>query len=81
MSKPALDKSGCHHRVALLDKLDAPELRIWYEESGPQSPSYAVRSLAPAAPSAQAPSLVLHGTIRPCLAYLRTFHLARLSCS
>jgi hypothetical protein len=35
LSKPALDKSGWYHRVALLDKLDAPELRIWYEGSGP----------------------------------------------
>ena len=47
-----LGQISSYHHVALLDKLDDPELRVWYEGSGPRTSSYAIWSLAPATPSA-----------------------------
>jgi hypothetical protein len=67
LSKPALDKSACI--TASRAAGQAPRSRI------------ALGALSHPAPTLRCSRLVLHGTIGPCLACLRTSHLARLSCS
>jgi hypothetical protein len=76
-----LGQISWYHHVALLDKLDDPELRIRLRGVGTPPIKLCHLVFGSATPSAHSSRLVLHGTIRPCLAYLRTCHLARLSCS
>ena len=76
LSKPDFDKSGWYRCQP-----DDPESRTGTRAPGPDTSSYAIWPLAPATAQSSLVVLVLHGTIRPCLAYMQTSHLARLSCS